>query len=43
VPVSALVAVRNDNETRRPLEFVNWKPRKIKGYFGKSCVSTSSG
>jgi len=43
VPVSALVAVRNDNETRRPLEFLNWKPRKIKGYFGKSCVSTSSG
>jgi hypothetical protein len=43
VPVSALVAVRNDNEHRRPVEFINWKPRKIKGYFGKSCVSTANG
>jgi hypothetical protein len=43
VPTSALMAVRNDNKTRRPVELVNWKPRKIKGYFGKSCVSTSSG
>jgi hypothetical protein len=43
VPVSALVAVRNDNEHRRPVEFLNWKPHKIKGYFGKSCVSTANG
>ena len=43
VPVSALVAVRNDSRTRRPVEFVNWKPRKIKGYFGRSCVSTANG
>jgi hypothetical protein len=43
VPVAALVAVRNDSETRRPVEFLNWKPRKIKGYFGKGCVSTANG
>jgi len=42
-PVSALVAVRNDNEAGRPVEFINWQPRKIKGYFGKSCVSTAGG
>ncbi|HEY3576630.1 MAG TPA: hypothetical protein VGK68_01390 [Gaiellaceae bacterium] len=43
VPVAALVAVRNDNRTRRPVEFLNWRSRKIKGYFGKSCVSTANG
>jgi hypothetical protein len=43
VPTAALVAVRNDNKTRRPVEFLNWKPRKIKGFFGKSCVSTANG
>lgn len=43
VPASALMAVRNDNENRRPIQFVDWKPRKIKGYFGKSCVSTANG
>jgi hypothetical protein len=43
VPTAALVAVRNDTQTRRPVEFLNWKPRKIKGYFAKSCVSTGSG
>ena len=42
-PTAALVAVRNDNRNRRPVEFLNWKPRKIKGYFAKSCVSTDSG
>jgi hypothetical protein len=43
VPVSALAAVRNDNETRLPVEFINWKPRNIKGYFSKRCVSTANG
>jgi hypothetical protein len=43
VPVAGLVAVRDDNRTRRPVEFLDWKPRKIKGYFGKSCVSTANG
>lgn len=43
VPVAALVAVRNDNRTRRPVEFITWRSRKIKGYFGKSCVSTANG
>ena len=43
VPVSAVVAVRNENEHRRAVEFLDWKPRKIKGYFGKSCVSTANG
>jgi hypothetical protein len=40
---SALMAVRNDNRSRRPVEFVNWTPRRIKGYFGQSCVSTANG
>jgi len=39
VPTTALMAVRNDTRTRRPVEFVNWRPRKIKGWFGKSCVA----
>ena len=43
VPAAALVAVRNDDQKRRAIEFLNWKPRRIKGYFGKSCVSTASG
>lgn len=43
VPTAALLAVRNDTRTRRPVEFLNWKPRKIKGYFAKSCVSTANG
>jgi hypothetical protein len=42
-PTSALVAVRDDTKTRRAVEFLNWKPRKIKGYFGKSCVSIGAG
>ena len=42
VPTSALLAVRNDNETRRPIELVDWKPRKIKGYFGRSCVASGN-
>jgi hypothetical protein len=43
VPAQALVAIRNDTRTRRAVEFVNWKPRKIKGYFAKRCVSTGTG
>lgn len=43
IPVQALVAVRNDTKSRRAVEFVNWKPRKIKGYFGKNCVSNGTG
>jgi len=42
-PTSALVAIRDDAKTRRAVEFLNWKPRKIKGYFGKSCVSIGAG
>ena len=42
-PTSALVAVRNDTRTRLAVEFLNCKPRKIKGYFSKSCVSLNSG
>lgn len=42
-PTSALVAIRDDTKTRRAVEFLNWKPRKIKGYFSKSCVSIGAG
>jgi hypothetical protein len=42
-PTSALVAIRNDTKTRQAVEFLNWKPRKIKGYFSKSCVSIGVG
>ena len=42
-PTSALVAVRDDTKTRRAVEFLNWKPRRIRGYFSKSCVSIGAG
>lgn len=42
-PTSALVAIRDDTKKRRAVEFLNWKPRKIKGYFSKSCVSIGAG
>ena len=42
-PTAALVAIRNDTKTRLAVESLNWRPRKIKGYFGKSCVSLSTG
>lgn len=41
-PALALVAIRDDAKTRRPIAFLNWAPRKIKGYFGKACVSTGT-
>ncbi|HEX4324217.1 MAG TPA: hypothetical protein VHZ77_06245 [Gaiellaceae bacterium] len=40
-PTHALLAVRNDNAKNRPIAFYNWSPRKVSGYTGKSCVSTS--
>lgn len=36
-PQSALVAFRNDDAKHRPLEFINWRPRKITVYLG-NCV-----
>jgi hypothetical protein len=43
VPAVALIAIRNDSKARKPIAFVNWKPRRIKGYLGKSCVTNGTG
>jgi hypothetical protein len=40
-PALALVTVRNDDRKSRPIAFFNWRPRKITGYVGKSCVSSN--
>jgi hypothetical protein len=40
-PEKALVAVRNDDFKSKPIVFYRWSPRKIGGYLGKTCVSTS--
>ena len=39
-PAQALVAIRNDNHKASPVAFLNWSPRKIKGYIGGSCIDT---
>jgi hypothetical protein len=40
VPSHALLAIRNDNKSRRPIAFYNWSPSKITLYTGKSCTAT---
>ena len=40
-PEKALVALRNDNEKRKPIAFYRWSPSKIVGYLGNSCVEMS--
>jgi hypothetical protein len=40
-PARALFVVGNDAAKTRPLEFIKWMPRKIRGYLGSSCVDTS--
>jgi hypothetical protein len=40
-PDTALVALRNDNEKRKPVAFYRWSPTKIVGYLGNSCVEMS--
>jgi hypothetical protein len=36
-PSHALLAIRNDNASRRPIAFYNWSSRKVKVYIGKTC------
>jgi hypothetical protein len=40
-PEKALVALRNDNEKRKPIAFYRWSPSKVVGYLGNSCVEMS--
>ena len=39
-PTHALLAVRNDDATRRPLAFYNWTPSKVVVYSAGSCSQT---
>jgi hypothetical protein len=39
-PTRALVAIRNDNASRRPIGFYDWSPRKVSVYIGKTCVNS---
>ena len=37
-PQQALFAVRDGDARSRPVEFINWRPRKITTYVGKHCT-----
>jgi hypothetical protein len=39
-PTRALLAIRNDNLSRRPIGFYDWSQRKVVVYIGKTCVSS---
>jgi hypothetical protein len=39
-PTRALLAIRNDNASRRPIAFYDWSPRKVSVCIGKTCVSS---
>jgi hypothetical protein len=39
-PTRALLAIRNDNGSKRPIGFYDWSPLKVSVYIGKTCVSS---
>jgi hypothetical protein len=38
-PTKALLAIRNQNSSHRPVAFYNWTPHKVNVYIGGTCHS----